>query len=33
MIIIFKDSILKCINNDSDIYFLSQKLTSKIIEY
>ena len=33
MIIILKDSILKCINNDSDIYFLSQKLTSKIIEY
>ena len=33
MIIILKDSILKCINNDSDIYFLSRKLTSKIIEY
>ena len=28
-----KDSIIKCINNDSDIYFLSQKLTSKHIEY
>ena len=29
MIIILKDSILKCINNDSDIYFLSQKLKEK----
>ena len=27
-----KDSILKCINNDSDIYFLSQKLSSKLLQ-
>ena len=27
-----KDSILKCINNDTDIYFLSQKLSNKLIQ-
>ena len=32
MIIILKDSILKCINNDTDIYFLSQKLSNKLIQ-